>query len=71
MTLGRPVTIRAIRSAHRLASVAVRLNDHSGMPNLRVSSAATHSASRLGIIVVMPPSSPMRRWTAATVAAGE
>ena len=65
------MTIRASRSAQRLASVAVRLNDQSGIPKRRDRSAATHSASRLGIIVVMPPSRPMRSWTAATVAAGE
>ena len=60
MTIGRPVTMRASRSAQRFASVAVRLNDHSGTPNRRVSSAATHSASVLGIIVVIPPSTASR-----------
>ena len=69
--IGRPVTMRPRRRAQRFASVAVRLRDHSGMPKRRVSSAPTHSASRLGIIVVMPPSAPMRSVTAATVGAGE
>jgi hypothetical protein len=54
-----------------LASVAVRLKDHSGIPNRRVRSAPTHSASSLGIIVVIPPSSPIRRCTASTVARRE
>ncbi|MEI2641076.1 MAG: hypothetical protein V9G10_01750 [Candidatus Nanopelagicales bacterium] len=49
----------------------MRLNDHSGRPNRRVRSAATHSASSLGIIVVIPPRSPILRWTAFTVACGE
>ena len=71
MTFGRPVMARARRSAQRLASVAVRLNDHSGRPKRRVRSAATHSASGVGIIVAIPPSTPMRCCTAATVAAGE
>ena len=52
--------MRAIRSAHRLASVAVSANDQHGIPNRRVSSAATHSASSVGSIVVMPPARPMR-----------
>ena len=63
--------MRAMRSAQRFASVALRLYDHSGSPNRRDSSAATHSASALGIIVVIPPSTPMRCVTASTVAAGE
>jgi hypothetical protein len=38
MTLPRPVTMRPMRKAHRLASVAVRLKDHSGSPNRWASS---------------------------------
>ncbi len=62
---------RASRTAQRLASVAERVKLHSGIPNRRVSSSPTHCASSLGSIVVTPPSSPIRRATAAVVGAGE
>ena len=67
---GFAVTSRASRMAHRFASVAVSVNDHSGRPNLRASSAPTHSAPSVGSIVVTPPRSPIRWATASTVARG-
>ena len=68
---GRPVTRRASRIAQRFASVAVSVKDHCGTPKRPASSAATVSASSVGIIVVMPPSSAMRCCTARTVGPGE
>ena len=61
---------RASRIAQRFASVAESVNDHSSMPNRRVSSEPTHCASSVGSIVVIPPSSPILRVTAATVGQG-
>jgi hypothetical protein len=60
--------MRASLIAHRFASVAVSVNDHSGSPNRRASSAPTHSASAVGSIVVIPWAS--RSVTASTVARG-
>jgi len=65
------VTRRARRSAQRLASVAVSENDQRGRPNRPASSPATHAASSVGSIVVIPPTSSSCRRTAATVAGGE
>ena len=53
--------------AQRLASVAVSVNDHSGTPKRRVSSAPTQAASSVGIITVTPPLSTSWCCTAATV----
>ena len=60
-----------MRSTKRFASVAVSANCQNGNPKRRRSSPATHVESSVGIIVVTPPSSPIRRATARTVAAGE
>ena len=55
--------------AHRLASVAVSVNDHCGGPKRRASSAPTQAASSVGIIAVMPCA--LRLAIASTVAGGE
>ena len=64
------MTSRAIRIAHRFASVAESVKDHRGSPKRRASSAPTHSASAVGSIVVIPPRSRIRAVTASTVAPG-
>ena len=48
------MSIRAIRSAVRFASVAVSVNSQRGSPNRRASSSPTHAASSVGSIVVIP-----------------
>ena len=48
------MSIRAIRSAVRLASVAVRVKSQRASPKRRVSSSPTHAASSVGSIVVIP-----------------
>ena len=60
-----------MRRTKRLASVAVSANCQYGRPKRRRSSSATQIESSVGIIVVTPPSSPMRRATARTVGSGE
>ena len=48
------MSIRATRSAARLASVAVSVNSQRANPKRRVSSSPTHAASSVGSIVVIP-----------------
>ena len=59
-----------MRRTKRFASVAVSANCQYGRPKRRRSSPATQVESSVGIIVVTPPSSPMRRATARTVGSG-
>ncbi len=61
----------ASRIAHRLASVAVSVKLQYAAPKRLVSSAATQAASRVGSMVVAPPSSPYLRATAACTGTGE
>ena len=65
-TFGRPVSVRAIRSTHRLASVAVSANCQASSPNRRTSSLPTHAASSVGIIPVVP----RRIWRSTARAVG-
>ena len=65
------MSCRASLIAHRFASVAVSVKLQRAGPKRRASSVATQPASLVGSIVAAPPSSPYRRATAATVAAGE
>jgi len=65
------VTARASLIAQRLASVAVSEKLQRARPKRRVSPTPNHSASSVGGIVVAPPSSAKRRWTASATAARE
>ena len=60
---------RQIRSAARLASVAVRVNIQCWTPKRRVSSSPTQAESSVGSIVVIPL--PAWRATASATTGGE